>query len=63
MARVAADIASLSDQSARDIVAGLTSRVLEYAAGAVQADDVTALAVRIGPPAGGCQCNGMSNTA
>jgi serine phosphatase RsbU (regulator of sigma subunit) len=63
MSRVAADIASLSDQSARGIVAGLTNRVLEYAAGAVQADDVTALAVRVGRPTGGHQCNGTSNTA
>jgi sigma-B regulation protein RsbU (phosphoserine phosphatase) len=68
MDRVAADIASLADQSARDIVAGLASRALAFAAGAPQADDVTALAVRLGHPAGGdhagaYQCNGTSNTA
>jgi sigma-B regulation protein RsbU (phosphoserine phosphatase) len=68
MQRVAADIASLADQSARDIVVGLAGHVLAFAAGAPQADDVTALAVRLGHPAGsdragGHQCNGTSNTA
>jgi sigma-B regulation protein RsbU (phosphoserine phosphatase) len=48
MPRVAADIASLAAQSAREIATGLANRVLEFAAGALQADDVTALAVRVG---------------
>jgi sigma-B regulation protein RsbU (phosphoserine phosphatase) len=52
MGRVAADIASLSDQSARDIAAGLAGCALAFAAGAPQADDVTALAVRVGHPKG-----------
>jgi serine phosphatase RsbU (regulator of sigma subunit) len=47
MHRVAEDIASLSGHSARDIVSGLAARVLQYAAGADQADDVTVLAVRM----------------
>jgi serine phosphatase RsbU (regulator of sigma subunit) len=48
MARVAADIFDMSGQSAREIATGLAGRVLAYAAGAAQADDVTALAVRVG---------------
>jgi serine phosphatase RsbU (regulator of sigma subunit) len=48
MARVAADILEMSGQSAREIATGLAGRVLAYAAGAVQADDVTALAMRVG---------------
>jgi sigma-B regulation protein RsbU (phosphoserine phosphatase) len=52
MPRVAADIASLSGKSAREIVTGLASRVLAFAVGAPQADDVTVLAVRIGAAAG-----------
>jgi len=48
MERVAADIASLSGATAVEIVTDLTGRVLAFAAGALQADDVTALAVRVG---------------
>jgi serine phosphatase RsbU (regulator of sigma subunit) len=48
MERVAEDIASLSGATAAEVVTGLTERVLAFAAGASQADDVTALAVRVG---------------
>jgi phosphoserine phosphatase RsbU/P len=53
MARVAADIFDMSHLPAREIATGLANRVLEYAAGAEQADDVTALAVRVGVAPGG----------
>ena len=48
MERVAADIASVSGGTPMEIVTELTARVMDFAAGASQADDVTALAVRIG---------------
>jgi serine phosphatase RsbU (regulator of sigma subunit) len=48
MERVAADIASVSGGTPIEIVTALAARVLAFAAGASQADDVTALAVRIG---------------
>jgi len=46
--RVATDIASVSHRSAMEIVTELAARVLDFAGGATRADDVTALAVRIG---------------
>ena len=48
MPRVAADIASLAGATPARIVTELAARVLAFAAGAPQADDVTALAVRVG---------------
>ena len=48
MERVAADIASVSGGIPEEIVTELANRVLRFAAGALQADDVTVLAVRIG---------------
>jgi len=50
--RVAADIASLSGGTPEDIVTQLAGRVLRFAGGSSQADDVTALAVRVGIRAG-----------
>ncbi len=49
MDRVASDIASVSGGTPLQIVTELAARVMEFAAGTSQADDVTALAVRIGP--------------
>jgi serine phosphatase RsbU (regulator of sigma subunit) len=49
MDRVVTDIASLANGTAVRIVTELAARVMEFAAGTSQADDVTALAVRIGP--------------
>jgi sigma-B regulation protein RsbU (phosphoserine phosphatase) len=49
MERVVTDIASLSNHTPVQIVTELAARVLDFAAGTSQADDVTALAVRIGP--------------
>jgi len=48
MERVAIDIASLSNHTPVQIVTELAARVMDFAAGTSQADDVTALAVRIG---------------
>jgi phosphoserine phosphatase RsbU/P len=48
MERVAADIASVAGGSAVEIATELADRVLRFAAGASQADDVTALVVRVG---------------
>jgi serine phosphatase RsbU (regulator of sigma subunit) len=48
MERVAADIADVSSKTPIEIVTELAARVLAFAAGTSQADDVTALAVRIG---------------
>jgi serine phosphatase RsbU (regulator of sigma subunit) len=50
--RVAADIASVSGGTPEEIVTQLADRVLRFAAGSSQADDVTALAVRVGARAG-----------
>jgi sigma-B regulation protein RsbU (phosphoserine phosphatase) len=49
MDRVVADIASVSHGTPIHIVTELAARVMDFAAGTSQADDVTALAVRIGP--------------
>jgi phosphoserine phosphatase RsbU/P len=48
MDRVAADIADVSDKTPVEMVTELAARVLAFAEGTLQADDVTALAVRIG---------------
>ncbi len=48
MPRVAGDIASVAGGTAMQIVTELAARVLAFAKAAPQADDVTALAVRVG---------------
>ena len=48
MERVIADIASVARGTPVEIVTALATRVLDFAVGTSQADDVTALAVRIG---------------